>query len=377
MPFIDGQYQRIHNWVADRDNKVPITAKRMDDETDGLVSALNAQNNDLPRKGTLRNVKGSVGSPAYTFTEDDDTGLFSPTEDVVALSAGGHKTIESSVAGTSISNDLLLRAMSIIGQQSDIVLSEKHRIVHSNDGLKIRVGHHFANGTEVFTATGKGAALIELDVSNNELTLKVAGVGAAGQPVSWSKTLAIPAVGDVQLNDGKVWTASNDGAGSGLDADLLGGNAIIPLQRGGTGASSAARARTSLAVYSREETDSRLDAVNKAVILPAHPGFTDTSVDVDAFHGIEHIGNTYINPFLHLYCYSGGPLLGSGTLIVQGSRGQIQKYTYDPNPDIPGTPQPQNGDNKLFELSAIRFLVHNSWSGWGEVRLYHKPYSGV
>ncbi len=227
----------------------------------------------------------------------------------------------------------------------------------------------------MYTATGKGAALIELDVSNNELTLKVADFGAAGQPVSWSKTMYIPAVGDVQLNDAQLWTASNDGAGSGLDADRLGGNAIIPLQRGGTGASSAARARTSLSVYSREETDSRLSTVNKAVILPAQPGFTDTSVDVDGFHGVEYVGNTYINPHKYLY-YHGGPLLGSGTLVVQGSRGQIQKYTYDPDPDIPGTPQPEDGDNKLLELSSIRFLIRNSWGGWGDVRLYHKPYSG-
>ncbi len=267
MPFIDGLYQRIHSWVSDRDNKVPITAKRMDDETDGLVAALNSQNNELPRKGALLNVKGSVGSPAYTFTEDDDTGVFSPGDDIIALAVGGRKTFETASFGTSISNDLLLSGLSIIGQQSDILLSEKHRVVHSSDSVKIRVGHEFANGREVFTNTGKGASLIEFNTSTNLLTFKVADSGAAGQLVDWATTLNIPAVGDVQLNGAKVWTSANDGINSGLDADLLGGHSasyflgadtVVPIDKGGTGAVSADLARSSLSVYSREEVDANI-----------------------------------------------------------------------------------------------------------------------
>ncbi len=270
MPFVNGVFSRVHNWVSDRDNKIPITARRMDDETDGLVSAINALNNDLPRAGVLRNVQGGVGSPAYTFADDGDTGLFSPGDDIIALTVGGQKTVETTIAATTISNDLVLRSLSVTGQQSDIILQAgKHRVVHSNEALLIRVGHEFANNREVFTATGQGASLLEFDVSANQLNLKVAGSGAVGQTVNWSNTLRIPAVGDVWLNDGKIWTSANDGTGSGLDADLLGGQAatdfvsagtVVAIDKGGTGAVSAELARAALAIYSKQEIDDKIAA---------------------------------------------------------------------------------------------------------------------
>lgn len=85
-----GVFQRLYSWVADRDAAVDILADRHDAEDNGFAKAIN----DIV-DGTqgfinyVRTALGTAGAPAFSFTGDTDTGIYSPGANQVTVSVGG------------------------------------------------------------------------------------------------------------------------------------------------------------------------------------------------------------------------------------------------------------------------------------------------
>ena len=91
MPFnAQGLYQRLFNWRTDRDAGTKILAERVDQETDGIVQAINdliQGNVDL--KGPVKNVNGTAANPAITFASDQTSGLFLKGDGSIGVSVSG------------------------------------------------------------------------------------------------------------------------------------------------------------------------------------------------------------------------------------------------------------------------------------------------
>jgi hypothetical protein len=91
MPFnASGVFQRLFNWRNDRDGGIKILAERMDQETDGIAAAINDMvQGNISLKGRIKNVDGTAASPAYTFADDPDSGLFRKPDASIGVSVGG------------------------------------------------------------------------------------------------------------------------------------------------------------------------------------------------------------------------------------------------------------------------------------------------
>ena len=91
MPFNgSGVFQRLYNWVTDRDGSVKISAPRMDAETDGIVAGLNAVvSQTQPFINAVKVPSGTAALPGYAFTTDLNTGAYNPAADQWAVSLGG------------------------------------------------------------------------------------------------------------------------------------------------------------------------------------------------------------------------------------------------------------------------------------------------
>lgn len=91
MPWnASGVFERLYSWVTDRDNSIPINATRMDDEMDGMTSALNdVVQGNINLKGPSKHVDGTSAAPGITFADDSDTGLFRKASGEIGYSANG------------------------------------------------------------------------------------------------------------------------------------------------------------------------------------------------------------------------------------------------------------------------------------------------
>ena len=113
MPFnSSGVFQRLFNWRTDRDAGINILAERVDQETDGLASAINdIVENEVSWKAPTKNVNGTEALPTYSFAEDTDTGVYRPSPNTLGMAVGGSKKVEideegMEIAGTTSVNDL-------------------------------------------------------------------------------------------------------------------------------------------------------------------------------------------------------------------------------------------------------------------------------
>lgn len=91
MPFdAGGVFQRLYSWLSDRDAGIKILAERMDNETDGIVDAINdILQGNVAFKGPLKNVQGTAANPAYTFAGETGDGLFRKTDGSIGVSVSG------------------------------------------------------------------------------------------------------------------------------------------------------------------------------------------------------------------------------------------------------------------------------------------------
>jgi microcystin-dependent protein len=117
-----GVFNRIHNWVQDLANSIPVTASRMDAEMDGMATGLSStitrdgQSVTTARIPFAAGVSAAAGSPssaAYAQTNDLNTGLYFPNSDQWGLVAGGTAVLTGTNSAVTVSG-----THSVVGTQS-------------------------------------------------------------------------------------------------------------------------------------------------------------------------------------------------------------------------------------------------------------------
>lgn len=106
-----GTFVRVHSWATDKTNTVPVTASRMDAEDDGMATGLsNCLVKDGQQTATARipfalgasAMSGTTASVSYGHVNDNNTGIYFPATDQVAISAGGTAVLTATSAGVTI-----------------------------------------------------------------------------------------------------------------------------------------------------------------------------------------------------------------------------------------------------------------------------------
>jgi len=98
-----------------------------------------------------------------------------------------------------------------------------------NDGggnFNIRTGHYYDTGDADEKYIGPNGAvhmLFTQDGVDGKLTIRVAPKGEDGQVVDWTNTFEVRPDGECYIRGYKIWHKGDDGAGSGLDADMVDG----------------------------------------------------------------------------------------------------------------------------------------------------------
>lgn len=241
MPFDgSGNYSRVHDWTSDRDNGIKIQAQRMDDEFDDIASALNVvffRNGLVPMTGDLdmstNDIKGiasgSAAAPSIQFAVDPNSGFYLGGASNPAMSVNGVKRFEGTATGVVVTG----------------------------------------------TATVNGALTTTGNITSGNNILATAGSVTALAGVFTSLT----------ANGSGVWTAANDGAGSGLDADLLDG-----LDSSAFGQIAAA------------QTWAARQTINNAALMftgtSGYPGNTLTGMYKDATSGLVIYGTGSVTDVL-------------------------------------------------------------------------------
>ncbi len=189
MPFDgSGNFSRDYNWQDDRDNGIRILASRMDGECDNFAAAFNVvffRNGLVPMSGNLNMGQnyiiglgaGSVAALPIRFADDPNSGMYLNGINKPTLVSNGVRRIEANTTGADI-----------------------------NGALTVSAGVAAGGALSATTGAFSGA-------------VTVASLASAGAISGTTGTFS----GAVTIAGGTPWTNLNDGAGSGLDADLLDG----------------------------------------------------------------------------------------------------------------------------------------------------------
>lgn len=240
------------------DGQTILAAEHNTNYTDIAAELTNsvAKDGQTTMTGTLKAANGTVSLPAYTFGSDTNTGLYRIGADNIGITIGGTKIVDISSTGAIIVG---------IGTVTSLAAA-------SDDG-----GALGASGTafsDLFLASGGvinwNAGDITLTHSSNLLTL-------GGGDLSIGTTAVLTA-GTIELGHASDTTLARSGAG---DVSIE-GNAIyraggtdVPVTDGGTGASTAAGARTNLAVAYASQANMEAEAsgvVPEPASVKWHPG---------------------------------------------------------------------------------------------------------
>lgn len=226
MPFNgSGFYSRVHDWTDDRDNGIKIRADRMDQEFDDIASALNEvffRSGLVPMSGDLtmgaNDIKGiasgAAATPSVQFSVDPNTGLFLDGAGALGISANGTKIVEVNTTGVEVTGTLNVSGATTLAgaiTASGIVTATAFVSTGQAEGLRLRDSTPYISFYNAAASTLFGS--IQHTGTNLVLTNSITSGGFA----------IVTASGPVTINGSTVWHSGNDGAGSGLDADLLDG----------------------------------------------------------------------------------------------------------------------------------------------------------
>jgi len=117
MPFdASGVFQRLYNWRNDRDAGIKILAERMDQEMDGVVQGLNeVVQGDVGLRGPVKGVSGTAALPAFSFSDDPDTGFYRESADVLAITVGGQKIASLTTVGLTLVSGKTISNADLVG----------------------------------------------------------------------------------------------------------------------------------------------------------------------------------------------------------------------------------------------------------------------
>lgn len=266
MPFDgSGNYTRVHDWTTDRDNGIKIQASRMDQEFDDIATSLNSvffRTGIVPMSGDLdvgnNSVKslasGSAAIPSIRFNSDTDTGLYRVSANQLGIATGGAQRVLIDNTGLSVVGGMALTG-GIVSAGSTVwtagndgagsgldadTLDGNHGAAYAQvAGGNTFTGVQVLGGSSLFVNPAAGTASLQ---HNNSFGLIMSGEGTVydilitnklGQTVFGVGTgTRNVELGDVAyVNGGSVWHSSNDGSGSGLDADTLDGYQAADFHR--------------------------------------------------------------------------------------------------------------------------------------------------
>jgi hypothetical protein len=111
-----GVFNRLYNWVNDKANNIKITASRMDAEMDGMATGLSTcitkdgqtvTTAAIPLASGFTTGAGSVGTPAWRFTADTDSGFYQTTGDEIRLALNGTLKYTFGAATFTVASNLV------------------------------------------------------------------------------------------------------------------------------------------------------------------------------------------------------------------------------------------------------------------------------
>jgi hypothetical protein len=162
----------------------------------------------------ISGVDGSAGTPAYVGN-DSDTGLWYPAANTVALSTSGSERLRIDSSGNvGIGNTP--SGTSATGYRSlELGTTAGTGITAGNGDLYVPVNAYVAGGAWKYAVTGQTASLF--NAAGNVYTWSQAASGTAGNNISFSERMRIPAAGGLQVvNCVSVGNATPANSGAGI-----------------------------------------------------------------------------------------------------------------------------------------------------------------
>lgn len=211
MPFTGSTFSRLYSWVTDRDANINILATKMDDEMDGFASGLNQiVAGTIPFTGALKGTGGTASAPAFSFSNDANTGMYRVSSDTLGFAVNGSQALRLTTSYVTASYAL------------NLDLSGNVLDGNGNHGAFIK---SFTPTVTLIDKTS-GAGSSQIQFQNDTLLIigdtdadELIGSTANESDETWI-TLSTSLF---QYKGATIWHADNDGSGSGLDADLLDG----------------------------------------------------------------------------------------------------------------------------------------------------------
>jgi microcystin-dependent protein len=142
-----GTFNRVHNWVTDKSNVVPVTASRMDAEMDGMATGLttaicrdgqSTTTARIPFAAGIGMSDGSVSTPAINFTGDANSGIYVIGPDNIGVAAAGSKVLDIATTGLTVTGDIT--ASDDLAATDDITAGGDITATGSVDGAVIKQG---------------------------------------------------------------------------------------------------------------------------------------------------------------------------------------------------------------------------------------------
>jgi hypothetical protein len=125
-----GTFNRVHNWITDKSNTVPVTASRMDAEMDGMATGLSTAicrdgqstaTARIPFAAGIGISDGTAAAPALAFTGDTNSGVYLIGADNVGVAVNGAKVLDVGTAGLGVTGTLTASGAATLSSTANVV----------------------------------------------------------------------------------------------------------------------------------------------------------------------------------------------------------------------------------------------------------------
>lgn len=253
MPFDSGgNFTRVHDFEADRDNGIKIMASRVDAEFDNFANGMNVvffRNGLVPMTGDLNmglnsilNLSsGSAAIPSLRFGADAGSGLMLDGAGKPTLVSGTNKRIAATSAGADITGTLTVSSTAAFTGKTTHTggIDSDGNLVFTNASTRnIMFGAAGVDGRLIYTASGATYRAVDHEFFSIDGLTQFAKFGSTGLS---------NLNGNISLNQGNqtnvpVLDATNVGPGvTGLNISWQGGGGLL------FGGTTGSRAHMSLA----------------------------------------------------------------------------------------------------------------------------------